>query len=200
MATATLSRTPTETTAVKEHKVNRKRKPVQGVEQQTTDGLRGIRPLWEHEVDHARTVMSSLDAAGYQFAIAHITGRVFRLYTNIDLSYRLFMRLYNRPRGRQPLPQTSIRPSCPIPEDGGAISETILTPTEPVAPTLPDSNRSAIAALAGQMGAKRIQKHLLSQGRDVPMTTVKRYMREARNANHVGDERSYQVRALDERG
>ena len=48
-----------------------------------------------------------------------------------------------------------------------------------------DAIRNTIILLSPDSGAKSIRKHLQVRGLDVPLTTVKRYLREARNVNHV---------------
>jgi len=167
-----------------------------GEEVTSLEGLRDVRPVWEHEIEHVRHVMCSEAAAGYRFAILPSAGRVHRLYANLNLTSRLFARLYNGPRENRPTPQpqTSILHEQPTPQTGGAnvICAQSLTPVL-VAPQKPQKRRrnrsktpeqvkamEAVAALAGDMGAKKIQKVLESQGFDIPMSTVKRYMREAR--------------------
>ena len=168
-------------------------KPKRGVETDNLDGLRDVKPVWDHELDHVRSVMTSEAAAGYRFAILRSTGRVSRLYDNMDLSARLFSRLYNGKSKTAPTPRAhnAPSPSWPTPQDGGAIvvCDQSHTPAY-LAPrkrrkkrTRTDAQRQVFEAIAGlsqDMGAKKISQVLESQGLMVPMSTVKRYMREAR--------------------
>lgn len=165
-----------------------------GHETDNLDGLRdAARPVWDHELEHVRTVMTSEAAAGYKFALLRSSERVSRLYTNMDLSARLFSKLYNRPRKKAPAPKrpNALSPSWPTPQDGGANVVCDQSPAPAyLAPRKRKRNRKktdaqrrlfeAIAGLAQDMGAKKIAAVLESQGLEVPMSTVKRYMREAR--------------------
>jgi len=78
------------------HRRVRRRRKVRGIEQQSTAGLHGVLPLWEHQVEHVRRTMMA--SPGYRFAIIHIIGRVYRLYTNMRLTPRLLDRLTRTPR------------------------------------------------------------------------------------------------------
>ena len=68
-----------------------------GKEVASTEGLRRVRPVWEHQIDHVRVVMKRHEP-GYTFCIeqhsAVRTGRLWYLYTNMKLSVRLRKKLY----------------------------------------------------------------------------------------------------------
>jgi len=171
------------------HRRVRRRRKVRGIEQQSTAGLHGVLPLWEHQVEHVRRTM--MTSPGYRFAIIHIIGRVYRLYTNMKLTPRLLDRLTRPPRvpvnERRSGTPTPVHPapkpaSMPMsnPQNGGAIAKHGGLVAGTVAPPKKRPSDHRIAELAGQMGAKRIQKTLLAEGIDMPLTTIKRRMREVR--------------------
>ena len=139
--------------------------------------------------------MLSDAAKGYTYAIVQTSARCYRLFTNRKLSDHLFKKLYNRPHsdrvrryyrsnfapeGPRPTAQNPIPPSCDTPQVWGATAKDEGTVVATVAPAVSKSPKDRIAELAPDMGAKKIRATLLAEGIDMPLTTVKRRMREAR--------------------
>ena len=64
-----------------------------------TDGLRHVRWVWAHELEHVRGIMRSRYGAGYRFCIvpSQHSNRLFSLHTNMKLTARLTRKLKDRP-------------------------------------------------------------------------------------------------------
>ena len=76
-----------------------------GKEAKTPEGLQRVRPVWEHELEHVRATMRK-HGDGYEFCLvqspAGTRGRLWGLYTNMNLTTRLANRLYRHTGPRHP--------------------------------------------------------------------------------------------------